>query len=113
MRWLWFRRVLYRMCGNMTPQKLVEPQQVQKTGADGKPMVGQDGKQVMDLVTDQIIAQGPVASQEAIKMLGTNGGGFFGANSAHPFENPTPLSNYLQMLSIFAIPAGLTYTLVL
>jgi K+-transporting ATPase ATPase A chain len=91
--------------------KLVEPQQVQKVGADGKPMVGQDGKPVMDTVTDQTIAQGPVASQEAIKMLGTNGGGFFNANSAHPFENPTPLTNYLQMLSIFAIPAGLTYTL--
>jgi K+-transporting ATPase ATPase A chain len=91
--------------------KVIEPQQVQKTGADGKPMVGQDGKPVMDTVTDQTIAQGPVASQEAIKMLGTNGGGFFAANSAHPFENPTPLSNYLQMLSIFVIPAGLTYTL--
>ena len=91
--------------------KLVESQQVQKTGADGKPMVGQDGKPVMDTVTDQTIAQGPVASQEAIKMLGTNGGGFFNANSSHPFENPTPLSNYLQMLSIFLIPAGLTYTL--
>ena len=59
----------------------------------------------------QTIAQGPVASQEAIKMLGTNGGGFFNANSAHPFENPTPFSNLLQMLSIFVIPAGLTYTL--
>jgi potassium-transporting ATPase potassium-binding subunit len=58
----------------------------------------------------QTIAQGPVASQEAIKMLGTNGGGFFNANSAHPFENPTPLSNFIQMLSIFAIGAGLTYT---
>jgi K+-transporting ATPase ATPase A chain len=57
----------------------------------------------------QIIAQGPVASQEAIKMLGTNGGGFFNANSAHPFENPTPLANMVQMLLIFAIPAGLTY----
>ena len=91
--------------------KLVESQQVQKTGADGKPVVGQDGKPVMDTVTDQTIAQGPVASQEAIKMLGTNGGGFFNANSAHPYENPTPLSNYLQMLSIFVIPAGLTYTL--
>ena len=91
--------------------KLVEPQQVQRTGTDGKPVVGTDGKPVMDTVIDQIIAQGPVASQEAIKMLGTNGGGFFGANSAHPFENPTPLSNYLQMLSIFSIPAGLTYTL--
>jgi potassium-transporting ATPase potassium-binding subunit len=59
----------------------------------------------------QTIAQGPVASQEAIKMLGTNGGGFFNANSAHPFENPTPFSNFLQILSIFIIPAGLTYAL--
>ena len=58
----------------------------------------------------QTIAQGPVASQEAIKMLGTNGGGFFNANSAHPYENPTPLSNMVQMLSIFLIPAALTYT---
>ncbi len=59
----------------------------------------------------QTIGQGPVASQEAIKMLGTNGGGFFNANSSHPFENPTPFSNFLQILSIFIIPAGLTYTL--
>jgi len=59
----------------------------------------------------QTIAQGPVASQEAIKMLGTNGGGFFNGNSAHPFENPTPFTNLLQMLAIFVIPAGLTYTL--
>jgi len=59
----------------------------------------------------QTIAQGPVASQEAIKMLGTNGGGFFNANSAHPFENPTPFSNFLEIFSIFLIPAGLTYTL--
>jgi potassium-transporting ATPase potassium-binding subunit len=58
----------------------------------------------------QVIAQGPVASQEAIKMLGTNGGGFFGANSAHPFENPTPLTNFIQIILIFVIPAGLTYT---
>jgi potassium-transporting ATPase potassium-binding subunit len=90
--------------------KIVEPQQVHRI-ADGKPVAGTDGKPVMDIITDQVIAQGPVASQEAIKMLGTNGGGFFNANSAHPFENPTPLSNYLQMISIFAIPAGLTYTL--
>ena len=82
---------------------LVEPQQVSTTGADGKTTT--------QTVTQQTIAQGPVASQEAIKMLGTNGGGFFNANSAHPFENPTPLSNYLQMISIFIIPAGLTYTL--
>ena len=58
----------------------------------------------------QLIAQGPVASQESIKMVGTNGGGFFNANSAHPFENPTPLTNFVQMLMIFLIPAGLTYT---
>ena len=57
----------------------------------------------------QTIAQGPVASQEAIKMLGTNGGGFFNANSAHPFENPTPLSNFVQILSIFALGSALTY----
>lgn len=58
----------------------------------------------------QLIAQGPVASQEAIKMLGVNGGGFFNANSAHPYENPTPLTNFLQMLAIFLIPAGFTFT---
>lgn len=58
----------------------------------------------------QVIPMGPVASQEAIKMLGTNGGGFFNANSSHPFENPTPLTNFLEMLAIFLIPAGLTYT---
>ena len=58
----------------------------------------------------QTLAQGPVASQEAIKMLGTNGGGFFNANSAHPYENPNPLVNFVQLLSIFLIPAGLTYT---
>jgi potassium-transporting ATPase potassium-binding subunit len=58
----------------------------------------------------QVIAQGPVASQEAIKEIGTNGGGFFNANSAHPYENPTPLSNLLEMLAIFAVGAGLTYT---
>jgi K+-transporting ATPase ATPase A chain len=91
--------------------KIVEPQHVPKVGTDGKPVLGSDGKQATDTVTDQIIAQGPVASQEAIKLLGTNGGGFFNANSAHPFENPTPFSNFLQMLSIFIIPAGLTYTL--
>jgi K+-transporting ATPase ATPase A chain len=60
--------------------------------------------------TVQTIPQGPVASQEAIKMLGTNGGGFFNANSAHPYENPTPFANFLQMVLIFVIPAGLTYT---
>ena len=82
---------------------LVEPQTVTATGTDGK--------STTTTVTTQTIAQGPVASQEAIKMLGTNGGGFFNTNSAHPFENPTPLTNLLQMLSIFVIPAGLTVTL--
>jgi K+-transporting ATPase ATPase A chain len=79
--------------------KLMEPQKV--TGSDGKTTT----------VTTQTIAQGPVASQEAIKMLGTNGGGFFNANSSHPFENPTPLTNFLQMLSIFLLPAGLAIAL--
>jgi len=83
--------------------KLIEPQTAYLSGADGEP----EAKQI----TEQVIAQGPVASQEAIKMLGTNGGGFFNANSAHPFENPTPFTNLLQMLAIFAIPAGLTFTL--
>jgi potassium-transporting ATPase potassium-binding subunit len=82
---------------------LVEPQHVTS--------VGTDGKSTTTLVTAQTIAQGPVASQEAIKMLGTNGGGFFNTNSAHPFENPTPLTNLLQMFSIFLIPAGLAITL--
>ena len=91
--------------------KLVEPQQVQKLDANGKPVIGHDGKPVMDTVTEQVIAQGPVASQEAIKMLGTNGGGIFNANSAHPYENPTPGTNFLEIFSIFVIPAGLTYTL--
>jgi len=79
--------------------KVIEPQKV--TGADGKSMTE----------TTQTIAQGPVASQEAIKMLGTNGGGFFNTNSAHPFENPTPLSNLLEMVAIFLIPAGFAITL--
>jgi len=82
---------------------VLDPQTVTTTGADGKPQAS--------VVTEQTIAQGPVASQEIIKQFGTNGGGFFNANSAHPFENPTPLSNFLQMLGIFAISAGLTYTL--
>ncbi len=82
---------------------LVEPQQVQTPGADGKT--------VTTTVTEQVIAQGPVASQEIIKEWGTNGGGFFNANSAHPFENPTPVSNLIELFCIFAIGSGLTYTL--
>jgi len=91
--------------------KLVEPMQVQKVGAEGKPVVDSQGKPVMDTVTDQTIAQGPVASQEIIKEFGTNGGGFFNANSSHPFENPTPLTNLIEMVAIFAIGSGLRYTL--
>jgi K+-transporting ATPase ATPase A chain len=82
---------------------LVQPQIITTTGTAGR--------STTQTVTTQSIAQGPVASQEAIKMLGTNGGGFFNANSAHPFENPTPLSNLMQMFSIFLIPAALTVTL--
>ena len=74
-------------------------------------VTGSDGKTTSQTITQQIIAEGPVASQEVIKELGTNGGGFFGANSAHPFENPTPFSNFFEMVLIFAIPSGLTYTL--
>ena len=91
--------------------KLVEPMQVQKTGPDDKPMVDAQGKPVMDTVTQQTIAQGPIASQEIIKQLGTNGGGYMNANSAHPFENPTPLSNLIEVVAIFVIGSGLTYTL--
>jgi len=91
--------------------KLVESQQVPKVDANGKPVIGPEGKPAMETVSEQTIAQGPVASQEIIKEWGTNGGGFFNANSAHPFENPTPLSNLIEMFSIFAISAGLTYTL--
>jgi K+-transporting ATPase ATPase A chain len=86
-----------------TTVELVEPQDVQVTGTDGKTTTQH--------VTQQVIAQGPVASQEIIKQVGTNGGGFFGANSAHPFENPTPFANFFQMFLIFLIPTALTYTL--
>jgi K+-transporting ATPase ATPase A chain len=83
---------------------LVEPQQITKTDSD-------TGEEKTESQTEQTIAQGPVASQEIIKELGTNGGGFFNANSSHPFENPTPLTNFIEIVSIFAIGSGLTYTL--
>ena len=86
-----------------TTVPLVEPQTVQTQGADGKT--------ITQTIKQQTIAMGPAASQEAIKEFGTNGGGFFYANSAHPFENPTPLTNFMEMVLIFAIPSGLTYTL--
>ncbi|WP_425253407.1 potassium-transporting ATPase subunit KdpA [Janthinobacterium sp. NFX145] len=83
-----------------------------KVTADGQPVFDTAGKPVMEaqVATTQTIAMGPVASQESIKLLGTNGGGFFNANSSHPYENPTALSNFLQMLAIFIIPAGLCFT---
>ncbi|HEX3101276.1 MAG TPA: potassium-transporting ATPase subunit KdpA [Pyrinomonadaceae bacterium] len=95
--------------------QLTDPQtiQVDKKDDDGNVVTDANGDNVKvnKLIDTQTIAQGPVASQLAIKMLGTNGGGFFNANSAHPFENPTPLSNFVQMLLILIIPAGFTYML--
>jgi len=106
------------MIQNFSPYqsaKVMEPYttQIPKKDASGNEVKDAQGKTVMEevKVETQTIPQGPVASQVAIKMLGTNGGGFFNANAAHPFENPTPLSNFIQMLSIFLIPAGLTYYL--
>ena len=80
-----------------------------KNGPDGQPLKDDKGNAITEPATTQTqtLPMGPVASQEAIKMFGTNGGGFFNANSAHPFENPTPLSNFVQMLSIFLIPGAL------
>ncbi len=91
--------------------QLLDPYQTPQLGSDGKPVNGPDGKRLMQTVSQQVIAQGPTASQEIIKELGTNGGGFFNANSAHPFENPTPFSNFLEMFAILAIPSAFTYTL--
>jgi K+-transporting ATPase ATPase A chain len=83
-----------------------------KVDAAGQPLKDAQGNALTETLTThtQSLAMGPVASQEAIKMLGTNGGGFFNANSAHPYENPTPLSNFLQMIAMFLIPAGLCFT---
>src|SRR5262249_12690874 len=98
-----------------TKDTLVEPMKVQDEtkNAQGETIKDANGKAVTEeqTVTEQNIVQGPMASQVAIKMLGTNGGGYVNANAAHPFENPTPLSNFFQMLSIFSIGAGLTYYL--
>jgi K+-transporting ATPase ATPase A chain len=98
-----------------TKAQLVEPLkvEVEKKDDKGETIKDTDGKAVTEeqTVTEQNIVQGPMASQIAIKMLGTNGGGYVNANATHPFENPTPLSNFLQMLSIFSIGSGLTYYL--
>jgi potassium-transporting ATPase potassium-binding subunit len=93
---------------------LVQPitYQQQKVDANGNPVVDSNGNPVMETITQttQTLAIGPAAAQIAIKQLGTNGGGFFNSNSAHPFENPTPFSDFMEMLSILLIPAALTYT---
>src|SRR5471032_3248984 len=98
-----------------TSAKLIESQtiSVAKVDANGKPVVDAKGNPVMENQTldTQSIVQGPMASQVAIKMLGTNGGGYTNANAAHPFENPTPLSNFLQMLALLCIGSALTYHL--
>ncbi len=98
-----------------TSAKLIESQtiSVQKNDANGKPIVDARGNPVMENQTldTQTIVQGPMASQVAIKMLGTNGGGYANANAAHPFENPTPLSNFLQMLALLCIGSAMTYHL--
>jgi K+-transporting ATPase ATPase A chain len=95
--------------------QLLEPQtiEVDKKDANGNVLTNPDGTNQKEnkTITEQTIAQGPVASQEAIKELGTNGGGFFNTNSAHPFENPTPFTNFIELLLIFALGGGLTYTL--
>ena len=95
--------------------KVIDPQtiEVDKKNAAGNVVTDPDGTSVKEtqVVTDQVIAQGPLASQEFIKQWGTNGGGFFNTNSAHPLENPTPFTNLIALFSIFAISAGLTYTL--
>ena len=98
-----------------TTARLIEPQTipVQKTDANGKPVVDAKGNPVMvnQTLDTQTIVQGPMASQMAIKMLGTNGGGYTNANAAHPFENPTPLSNFFQMLALLCIGSAMTYHL--
>jgi K+-transporting ATPase ATPase A chain len=98
----------YRAVHTLEPLTYADPQM----DAAGDPIKDADGNAVTKDVTTQVqtLALGPVASQEAIKMIGTNGGGFFNANSAHPFENPTPLSNFVQMLCMFLIPAALCLT---
>jgi len=95
--------------------QLIEPQsiEVDKKDANGNVLTNPDGSSQKETktISEQTLAQGPVASQEIIKELGTNGGGFFNVNSAHPFENPTPFTNFIEMLAIFSLGAGLTYTL--
>jgi len=103
-------------CKTLVPIKMCFRQTITydnpKLDADGKPVMTADGKPVTEpvQVAGQTLPMGPAASQIAIKQLGTNGGGFFNTNSTHPFENPTPLSNFLEVLAILLIPAALCYT---
>ena len=102
--------VIQNFDGYKTVQTIeAQDYQTPKLDADGQPLKDAQGQPVMEhqRTGEQQLAMGPVASQEAIKMLGTNGGGFFNANSAHPYENPTPLTNLLQIVAIFVIPAAL------
>ena len=98
----------YKQVTVLQPSSYQQP----KLDSSGNPVTDSQGNLVMERFTQttQLLAVGPAASQIAIKQLGTNGGGFFNANSAHPFENPTPFSNFLEMQSILLIPAALTYT---
>src|SRR5215467_12741297 len=100
--------------GSYPTATVVQPTQYDEpvTDKDGKPVLDEKGlpKTKKSTLTQQVIAVGPAASQIAMKQLGTNGGGFFNANSAHPFENPTPLSNFLELLAILVIPGALCYT---
>ena len=98
----------YREVQTLEPLTYSQP----KVDAAGQPLRDAQGNALTETLTThtQTLSMGPVASQESIKMLGTNGGGFFNANSAHPYENPTPLSNFLQMIAMFLIPAGLCFT---
>ncbi len=98
----------YKQVTVLQPSSYQQP----KLDANGNRVTDSQGNPVMETVplTTQVLSLGPAASQIAIKQLGTNGGGFFNANSTHPFENPTPFSNFLEMLSILLIPAALTYT---
>ncbi|WP_423600650.1 potassium-transporting ATPase subunit KdpA [Roseateles sp. MS654] len=102
--------VIQNFDGDKTVQTLAaQDYAIPKLAADGQALKDDKGQPLMETrrTHEQTLAMGPVASQEAIKMLGTNGGGFFNANSAHPYENPTPLTNLLQMVAIFVIPAAL------
>jgi K+-transporting ATPase ATPase A chain len=98
----------YKQVTSLQPTSYQQP----KLDASSNPVTDSQGNPVMETMTQttQLLAVGPAASQIAIKQLGTNGGGFYNANSAHPFENPTPFSNFLEMISIILIPAALTYT---